>query len=66
MSNCLKKYIFHIKSLKTGFVANEKWRQAPGFELLHHIYFYVYVDLFIIAEYYIMFIALLIVRHREV
>ena len=31
----LKKY-FHIKLLKTGFVANDKWRQAPGFDLLHH------------------------------
>ena len=29
--------IFPIKLLKTGFVANEKWRQAPGFDLLHHI-----------------------------
>ena len=38
MSNCLKKNIFHIKLLKTGIVANDKWRQAPGFELLHHIY----------------------------
>ena len=37
MSNCLKKNIFHIKLLKTGFVANDKWRQAPGFELLRHI-----------------------------
>ena len=36
MSNYFKKIIFHIKLLKTGFVANEKWRQASGFELLHH------------------------------
>ena len=38
MSNCIKKNIFHIKLLKNGFMANDKWRQAPGFELLHHIY----------------------------
>ena len=38
MSNCIKKIIFHTKLLKTGFVANDNWRQAPGFELLHHIY----------------------------
>ena len=25
-----------MKLLKTGFVANDKWRQAPGFELLRH------------------------------
>ena len=37
MSNCFKKNIFHIKLLKTGFVANDKWRQAPGFVMLHHI-----------------------------
>ena len=37
MSNCLEK-LFVIKLLKTGFVANYKWRQAPGFELLRHIY----------------------------
>ena len=36
MSNCIKEYIFHIKLLNTGYVANNKWRQAPGFELLHH------------------------------
>ena len=34
MSNCIKKIrsIFHIKLLKTGFVANDKWQQAPDFE----------------------------------
>ena len=37
MSNCITKNIFHIKLIKTGFVANDKWRQEPGFELLHHI-----------------------------
>ena len=38
MSNCFKKNIFHIKLLKTGFVANDKWRQVPGFEVLRHIF----------------------------
>ena len=38
MSNCILKTIFHIKLLKTGFVANDKWRQAPGFIMLHHKY----------------------------
>ena len=28
--------IFPTKLLKTGFVANDKWRQVPGFDLLHH------------------------------
>ena len=37
MSNCIKKLFFHIKLLKTGFVAKDKWRQAPGFVLLDHI-----------------------------
>ena len=37
MSNCTKKVIFPIKVLKTGFVANDKWPKAPGFDLLHHI-----------------------------
>ena len=32
-----KKNIFPIKLLKTAFVAKDKWRQAPGFDLLHHI-----------------------------
>ena len=36
MSNCMKKIIFYIKVLKTVFVANDKWRQAPGFDRLHH------------------------------
>ena len=38
MSNCIKKLIFHLKLLNTGFVANDKWRQAPGFDMLHHIW----------------------------
>ena len=38
MSNCIKKIIFQIKLLKTGLLANDKWRQVPGFELLRHIY----------------------------
>ena len=33
MSNRLKKIIFHTKLLQTGIVANDKWRQVPGFEL---------------------------------
>ena len=40
MSNCIKKFIFHLKLLKTGFVANNNWRQAPGFDMLHHIWEY--------------------------
>ena len=38
MSNCIKKLIFHLKLLNNGFVANDKWRQAPGFDMLHHIF----------------------------
>ena len=38
MSNCIKKISFHLKLLNTGFVANDKWRQAPGFDKLHHVY----------------------------
>ena len=37
MSSCIEKIIFHVKLLKTQFVANDKWRQAPGFDMLHHI-----------------------------
>ena len=37
MSNCIKKYNFHIKLLKIGYFANDKWRQVPGLDLLHHI-----------------------------
>ena len=37
MSNCIKKIIFHLKLLNTGFVANDKWRQVPGYDMLHHI-----------------------------
>ena len=33
MSNCIKK-------LKTGFVANDNWQQAPGLDLLHNISVY--------------------------
>ena len=33
----LKKFNFFIKLLKTGSMANDSWRQAPGFDLLHHI-----------------------------
>ena len=33
MSNCIKKLNFLIKLLKTGFVTNDKWRQAPGFDI---------------------------------
>ena len=27
MSVCMKKFYFHMKSLKSGFVANVKWRK---------------------------------------
>ena len=36
MLNCTKNFIFPIKLLLTGFLANDKWRQAPGFDLLPH------------------------------
>ena len=36
MSTCMKKFYFHMKFLKSGFVANVKWREEPGFGLLHH------------------------------
>ena len=42
MSSCIAKIIFHIKLLKTEFVVNDKWRQVPVFELLHHIIIYMY------------------------
>ena len=38
MSNCIKKLNFHLKLLDTGFMANDKWRQTPGFDMLHHIF----------------------------
>ena len=38
MSNSVGKISFHIKLLKIGFVANDNWRQAPGFGMLHHIF----------------------------
>ena len=37
MSNFIKKKI-SLKLLKTGFLANVNWLQAPGFDLLHYIY----------------------------
>ena len=37
MSVCMKKFYFPIKLLKIGFVANVKWREEPGFGLLHQI-----------------------------
>ena len=37
MSNCIKDN-YPYKLLKTGFVANDKWRQAPGFDLSHIAY----------------------------
>ena len=37
MSNCVKTINFPIKLLKTEFVANDNWRQVPGFDLLHHV-----------------------------
>ena len=37
MLNCTEYFIFPIKLRKTGFEANDKWRQVPGFDLLHHI-----------------------------
>ena len=33
MSNCIETNAFHIKLIKTGFVANDKLRQPPGFDL---------------------------------
>ena len=33
-----KKIHFPTKLPKTGFVPNDKLRQAPGFDLLPHIY----------------------------
>ena len=32
-----KNFIFPRNLLKTEFVANDQWQQAPGFDLLHHI-----------------------------
>ena len=37
MSNCTNKNNFPITLPKTGFVANDNWREAPGFDMLHHI-----------------------------
>ena len=33
-----KIYLFSNKILKTGFAANVKWKEEPGFGMLHHIY----------------------------
>ena len=38
MSICMKNFNFSIKLLKNLFVANVKWREEPGFGMLHHIY----------------------------
>ena len=38
MSICMKKFHFTIIIIKTGFVTNAKWREQPGFGMLHHIY----------------------------
>ena len=38
MSDCLTKFILSVKFLKSGFVANDKWLQAPSFDLLHYNY----------------------------
>ena len=39
MSICMKKnYYFPIKLLKSGFVANVKYGEEPGFGMLHHKY----------------------------
>ena len=37
MSVCIKKY-FQTNLLKSGFVTNVKWREEPGFGMLHHIF----------------------------
>ena len=34
MSNCTNIFIFPMKLLKNGFVANDKCRRAPGFDLI--------------------------------
>ena len=38
MSVCIKLFHFLMKLLtgKSGFVANDKWREKPGFGMLHH------------------------------
>ena len=35
---CKQNNNFPIKLFNIGFVANDKWRQVLGFDLLHHIY----------------------------
>ena len=39
---CVLHHNFPMKLLKTGFVSNDKWQKAPGFDLLHHILEYAY------------------------
>ena len=34
MSFCMQSFYFSIKLLKSGFVANVKWREEPGFGML--------------------------------
>ena len=36
MSICMKVFCLPIKLFKRGFVANVKWREEPGFGMLHH------------------------------
>ena len=36
MSIRIKNFYFPIKLLKSGFLANVKWREEPGFGMLHH------------------------------
>ena len=38
MSVCIKLFHFLMKLLtgKSGLVANDKWREKPGFGMLHH------------------------------
>ena len=35
---CLNNFHLPIKLLKSGFVANVKWREEPDLGMLHHIY----------------------------
>ena len=37
----MKNFYFPLKLLKSGFMANVRWREEPGFGMLHHI---IYVD----------------------
>ena len=38
MSICIKEFYFPIKLLKSGFMANVKQREEPGFGMAHHKY----------------------------